>query len=58
MFETVMYIVYALAAIYFAVGIIAFWRYDRVTRKADKMLDELKEGDNDGILEVQGDRQA
>ena len=58
MFDTIMYIVYALAAAYFTIGIVAFWRYDKVTRKADKMLDELKEGDNDGILEVQGNRQA
>ena len=42
MFETVMYITYALAAAYFTIGIIAFWRYDKVTRKADKMLDDIK----------------
>lgn len=58
MFETIMYIVYALAAIYFTVGIIVFWRHDKVTRKADRMLEELKEGDKDGILEVESNRQA
>ena len=42
MFDTIMYIVYALAAAYFTIGIVAFWRYDKVTRKADKMLEELK----------------
>ena len=50
MFETIMYIVYALAAAYFAIGIIAFWRYDRVTKKADKMLDDIKRKEEDQCL--------
>lgn len=36
-------IVYILAAIYFIIGIVAFWRYDKVTRKADKMLEDIQE---------------
>ena len=40
--NTILYIVYALAALYFAIGIVVFWRYDRVTKKADKMLEETK----------------
>lgn len=41
MTQTLLYIVYILAAIYFICGIVAIFRYDRVTRKADKMLDEI-----------------
>ena len=42
MIETALYIVYALAAAYFIIGIVSFWRYDKVTRKADKMLEDIK----------------
>lgn len=41
MTEILLRIVYIAAALYFTFGIVAIWRYDRVTRKADKMLDEL-----------------
>lgn len=58
MTELLLRAVYILALAYFVVGIVAFWRYDKVTRKADKMLEDLKRGDNDGILEVQSDRQT
>ena len=40
--NTIQHIIYALAAAYFIIGIVAFWRYDKVTRKADKMLEEIK----------------
>lgn len=41
MTQILLRIVYIAAAIYFTFGIVAIWRYDRVTRKANKMLDEL-----------------
>ena len=40
-------IVYILAAIYFIIGIVSFWRYDKVTRKADKMLEDIKKESGD-----------
>ena len=46
--NTILYIVYALAAVYFVIGIVAFWRYDKVTRKADKMLEDINEERREG----------
>lgn len=43
MTEILLRIVYILAAIYFVIGIVTFWRQDKVTRKADKMLEDIKE---------------